>query len=1016
MIGNTELDRVLFLISWWLTAIKSHNAINLYDINKIAEGVALKVLNEIYDLQLENLNYERRNYPGIDLGDKAEKICFQITSSKSIRKIRKNLKTYVRGLHKIYSNGIRFLILSQDKKPVLNKDMYQEICPNFEPDKHIVNADDLIKEIHRIYDSDKEKFYRIKEVLEIEITGKAMKKRNLCQKVIFEGRENILKNMSWFSSSVFVGRQSELEKIKTYLATTDAGRGSDQVITGLFFFIEGAGGIGKTALAYRTAKLYKDIFRDGVVSPFRVDALSPMTFSMLLGEHFGYKVKEPSDPYEAQILITQILEDRQALVILDNADDWGRLKFMLPIRSSSVVLVTTRNREFSQRMRLEFMDEENIEVHEISLECFSEEETLQLFHKVLGNDFKENEKDIYMKIAQILGFLPIALRQALPLMVFCPRYSASMLLEKLALDDCIALLQRGQTKDDTSGDIIESVFNLSSSILTAELVAVLEYLAICSTGPVPLDFMQQLSQDDEIGERLELLYSLSWLECREISGNRYYELNQLVRQLIRRRFGSRFQREFLDLVYSIFIDDSIGFSKKDQLMPQLKETFRVFLQSKDWRLNEWMNRLSKFFMTRGYWDFYLNTLDEIKKLYKEDYWILKDYYNHRAAVFHMQGYFEKAFELYHKQEKLSEQLNDPYGLGASINNQGLIFKDRGENEKALNYIEKAEAIFVEIGSDEKLADCYGNHALVLRNMGKMKEAMRYHKKEGKICVKVGDQRGLAGSYLNQSLILSSWGRLEEAMELNKKSESICKTVGDKYLLSLTLGNRVSIYQRFGMLDEAMMLLKENERICLEMENLHGLLNSYNNQGAILSEKELWIEAIKVLKKSEEISLKTGNKVRLASAYGKQAAICFAQKKMNEAMKFEKKREALSIELNNFQSLSLSYSMQAKILGYKGKIQGALELHKKEEEICEKINDKIGLSRSYWNQGLIYKKMNMPRKMEKLCRKSIKMDKDIGIPIDKHESYLNFLLMSDEQIAEGLSKIIEKQKENQSKES
>jgi 5-methylcytosine-specific restriction endonuclease McrA len=178
MIGMQELDRVLFLISWWLAAIKSHNAIGFFDINKVAEGVALKLLNEIYNFQLENLNYEKNNYPGIDLGDKANKVGFQITSRKDVRKIRENLGKFVKWPNKIYSNGIRFLILNQEKKPQLNKEMYQEICPNFDPEKHILNADDLIEEISRIYDSDRDKFYRIKEILEVEIAGKAMKREN----------------------------------------------------------------------------------------------------------------------------------------------------------------------------------------------------------------------------------------------------------------------------------------------------------------------------------------------------------------------------------------------------------------------------------------------------------------------------------------------------------------------------------------------------------------------------------------------------------------------------------------------------------------------------------------------------------------------------------------------------------------------------------------------------------------------------------------------------------------------
>jgi hypothetical protein len=117
MIGLEELNRVLSLLSWWLMTIKSHNAVGFFDITKVAEGVALKLLNEIYDYQLENLNYEKSNYPGIDLGDKTNKIGFQVTSRKDSRKIYDNLEKFAKGPAKIYPNGIHFLILNQGKKP-----------------------------------------------------------------------------------------------------------------------------------------------------------------------------------------------------------------------------------------------------------------------------------------------------------------------------------------------------------------------------------------------------------------------------------------------------------------------------------------------------------------------------------------------------------------------------------------------------------------------------------------------------------------------------------------------------------------------------------------------------------------------------------------------------------------------------------------------------------------------------------------------------------------------------------
>jgi HEAT repeat protein len=173
MIGLEELNRVLNLFAWWVYTIQSHNAVGLFDINTIAEGVSLKLLNEICGYNLENLNYDHNNYPGIDLGDKINKIGFQITTRKDARKIKECLEKFVKGQSKIYVNGIRFLIIRLGKKPQFKKEKYQKIYPSFDPDKHILTARDLLQEIRRIYDSQKETFYRIKGILEEEFAGEA---------------------------------------------------------------------------------------------------------------------------------------------------------------------------------------------------------------------------------------------------------------------------------------------------------------------------------------------------------------------------------------------------------------------------------------------------------------------------------------------------------------------------------------------------------------------------------------------------------------------------------------------------------------------------------------------------------------------------------------------------------------------------------------------------------------------------------------------------------------------------
>jgi hypothetical protein len=151
----------------------------------------------------------------------------------------------------------------------------------------------------------------------------------------------------------FVGRVEQLKQIRENL--DQAGRaGNVQMITGRLFSIEGAGGVGKTTLAIEAAKRFKREFKDGILSPIRVDEHTPVSFAVHLAAQLDEQVEEPVDEVSACALVTRLLQDRQCLVILDNAPDWHNIKYMLPISTASTLLITTRNRDMSAILILIF--------------------------------------------------------------------------------------------------------------------------------------------------------------------------------------------------------------------------------------------------------------------------------------------------------------------------------------------------------------------------------------------------------------------------------------------------------------------------------------------------------------------------------------------------------------------------------------------------------------------------------------------------------------------------------------
>jgi len=170
---QNEVQHVIELLSRWLTQVRLSSALTYYDINKISEDFACKLLNAIYGYELINLNAEKQNFPGIDLGDRTKSLlAFQISSRTDGEKIRETLRTFAgKGYDRVFKNGVRFLILNQEKVK-FGKQNPKKIYPPFSKSKHVLTDKDIIRDISSIYNRNPEQFSMIKQLLQEEFGEK----------------------------------------------------------------------------------------------------------------------------------------------------------------------------------------------------------------------------------------------------------------------------------------------------------------------------------------------------------------------------------------------------------------------------------------------------------------------------------------------------------------------------------------------------------------------------------------------------------------------------------------------------------------------------------------------------------------------------------------------------------------------------------------------------------------------------------------------------------------------------
>jgi len=134
--------------------IEAAGAMQLYDINKIAEDLICGLMRELCDLpNLKNLNVEKKkNYPGIDLADDTARVAVQVTATSGIEKIKGTLETFIsHNQHNDYDRLIVFIL--GRKQGSYSQSAIDVVCDNkfsFQANRDVMDYRDLAEQAVKV--------------------------------------------------------------------------------------------------------------------------------------------------------------------------------------------------------------------------------------------------------------------------------------------------------------------------------------------------------------------------------------------------------------------------------------------------------------------------------------------------------------------------------------------------------------------------------------------------------------------------------------------------------------------------------------------------------------------------------------------------------------------------------------------------------------------------------------------------------------------------------------------------
>jgi DNA-binding SARP family transcriptional activator len=220
----------------------------------------------------------------------------------------------------------------------------------------------------------------------------------------------------------FTGRAEEISAIHQHLIPAQ----QEAKLAVPIVVIVGKGGVGKTSLAVHASHGVAEQFPGGqLFADLHGDTSHPVTAMQVLerflralglpGSHIPDGLDERAEVYR------NLLADRKILVVLDAAKSESQVVPLLPGSGAAAVIITSRRRLAG------LAGATHIEVN-----VFDVEKSLDLLARIAGDARVQTQVQAAIAVAELCGYLPLALRIAGARLSARPHWDIQQLVERLA--------------------------------------------------------------------------------------------------------------------------------------------------------------------------------------------------------------------------------------------------------------------------------------------------------------------------------------------------------------------------------------------------------------------------------------------------------------------------------------------------------------------------------------------------------------------------------------------------------
>jgi tetratricopeptide (TPR) repeat protein len=722
--------------------------------------------------------------------------------------------------------------------------------------------------------------------------------------------------------------------------------------------IEGMAGLGKTTLAMHVAHHLSETYSDGqIVVDMAGTSAAPLQPAQALAgviRAFEPLMQLPETAVELQPIYLSTLRGRRVLIVLDNALDADQVAPLVPPETCALIVTARRRIALAGLTR-------------VDLDLLAANEATDLLQSIVGPGRAEGAE--LSRIAQLCGFLPLALRVAGMFLDANPHWSATDFIATLAdeRERLDRLRLEGSAPLDVAASLSLSVHELRAA--RPDLADRWHELAAFPAG-FDTDAAAAIWEQPAPAARdaLGLLLSRSMVMYDPAQWR--WRLHDLMRDVAGHPAAVEALGASADMParlaaarrrHAEHYHAVVAATEELYLKGGTQAVSGLALFDRERRNIEW-----------GYaWAADRAMDDPVASR------LCVSYPNVGAHVLRLRRHPRQRIVWLETAVTAARQLADRRGEGDALSNLGRAYADLGESRRAIAYYERALAVARDIDDRRGEGNALSNLGLAYAELGEPRRAIEHHEQALTIARETGDRRREGNALGNLGRAYADLGKVHRAVEHQEKALAIAREIGNPRGEAIALSHLGIAYRELGEtrraidhLEQALAITREIGDGRLEGSALGNLGIAYHNLGDSGRAIELYNQYLAI---AREIGDRRGEGLALGSLGLAYASLG----ETRHAIEHYEQTLAISREIGDRHAAGATFGNLGNAYRALGEPQRAIGHYERALAIAQEIGDRHAEGAALGNLGLVYQTLGDTRRAVEHYERHLAIARGIG---------------------------------------